>query len=210
MSPYWPLSGRGVPTENCRVRNLNAENEKRRRLLGTRVRAAKAPQTPVHRSGQDTSKHTGHLATLRCRSSEFPWLPGSSLTYSVKEGVYGKPNQASLLRVILYSYFPTLFTWYVSKSPWRKVRLPTSLFMGFPGGSDGKETACNAGDLGSSPESGRSPGGGSSNPGQCSCLENPHGQRSLASYSPWGRRVGHDWATKHSTVQAIRWMKPSQ
>ena len=51
---------------------------------------------------------------------------------------------------------------------------------GFPGGSDGQETACNAEDLGSIPELGRSPGGGHGNPLQYSCLENPHGQRSLA------------------------------
>ena len=44
---------------------------------------------------------------------------------------------------------------------------------GFPGGSDCKESACNAGDLGSTPGSGRSPGGGRGNPLQCSCLENP-------------------------------------
>ena len=31
-----------------------------------------------------------------------------------------------------------------------------------------------------------SPGGGHGNPLQCSCLENPHGQRSLVGYSPWG------------------------
>ena len=52
--------------------------------------------------------------------------------------------------------------------------------LGFPGGSNGKESACNAGDLGSVPELGRSPGGGHGNPLQYSCLENPHGQRSLA------------------------------
>ena len=35
---------------------------------------------------------------------------------------------------------------------------------------------------------GRSPGGGHGNPFQSSCLENPHGQRSLVGYSPWGRK----------------------
>ena len=44
--------------------------------------------------------------------------------------------------------------------------------MGFPGGSDGKESACNAGDPGSIPGSGRSPGEGNGSPLQCSCLEN--------------------------------------
>ena len=44
---------------------------------------------------------------------------------------------------------------------------------GFPGGSDGKASACNVGDQGSIPGSGRSPGEGNSNPLQHSCLENP-------------------------------------
>ena len=44
---------------------------------------------------------------------------------------------------------------------------------GFPGGSEGKTSACNAGDLGSIPGSGRSPGEGNGNPLQYSCLENP-------------------------------------
>ena len=44
--------------------------------------------------------------------------------------------------------------------------------MGFPGGSDSKSFACNAGDLGLVPGLGRSPGGGHSNPLQYSCLKN--------------------------------------
>ena len=44
--------------------------------------------------------------------------------------------------------------------------------LGFPSGSDGKEYACNAGDLGSVPGLGRSPGEGNGNPLQYSCLEN--------------------------------------
>ena len=78
------------------------------------------------------------------------------------------------------------FNFLVGKIPWRKDRLPPPVFWGFPGGSDGKESACNVGDLGSVPGLGRSPGGGQGNPLQYSCLENPHGQRSLAGYSPWG------------------------
>ena len=60
--------------------------------------------------------------------------------------------------------------------------------MGFPGDSDCKESACSAGDLGSIPGLGRSPEGGHGNPLHCSGLENPHGQRSLAGYSPWDHR----------------------
>jgi len=44
--------------------------------------------------------------------------------------------------------------------------------LGFPNGSDGKESACNAGDLGLIPELGRSPGEGKGYPLQYSCLEN--------------------------------------
>ena len=60
--------------------------------------------------------------------------------------------------------------------------------VGFPDSSAGKESTCNAGDLGSIPGLARSPGGGHGSPLQYSCLENPHGQRSLAGYSPWGRK----------------------
>ena len=44
--------------------------------------------------------------------------------------------------------------------------------LGFPGGSDSKESTCNAGDLGSIPKLGRSSGEGNGYPHQCSCLEN--------------------------------------
>ena len=51
-----------------------------------------------------------------------------------------------------------------------------------------KNLPANAGDAGSFPGLERSPGGGHGNPVQYSCLENPHGQRSLAGYSPWGHK----------------------
>ena len=65
-------------------------------------------------------------------------------------------------------------------------------FGGLPYSSDGKESACNAGDLGSIPGSGRSPGEGNGNSLQYSCLENsvteePGGLQSMGS-----QRVGHD------------------
>ena len=62
---------------------------------------------------------------------------------------------------------------------------------GLPRWLSSKESATNAGDTGdagSIPGSGRSPGGGKDNPLQYSCLENPHGQRSLAGYSPQGHK----------------------
>ena len=72
--------------------------------------------------------------------------------------------------------------------------------MGFPGGSDGKESTYNVGDLGLIPGLGRSPGGGHGNPLQYSCLENPHGQRSLAGYCPWGHKESDmtEWLSAHT------------
>ena len=60
--------------------------------------------------------------------------------------------------------------------------------LGFPGGSDGKESAYSGGDLDLMPGLGRSPGGGYGNPLQYSGLENPHGQKSRAAYSAWGHK----------------------
>ena len=59
---------------------------------------------------------------------------------------------------------------------------------GFPGDSDSTESACNAGDPGLIPGLGRSPGGGHGNPFKYSCQENPHEQKSLQGYSPWGHK----------------------
>ena len=71
------------------------------------------------------------------------------------------------------------------KDHWRREWLPTPIFLAFPDGLDGKESACDVRDLGLIPGLGRSLGGGNGNPLQYSCLEKPHGQRSLAGYSPW-------------------------
>ena len=57
---------------------------------------------------------------------------------------------------------------WVRKISWRRDKLPTPVFLGFPGGSAGKESACHAGDSGSIPGSGRSPGEGISYPLQYS------------------------------------------
>ena len=73
--------------------------------------------------------------------------------------------------------------------------LPSEFFcltihiMGFPGGSEVKASACNAGDLSSIPGSGRSPGEGNGNPLQYSCLENPIGG-------------GAWWATVHGVAKS--------
>ena len=70
------------------------------------------------------------------------------------------------------------------------------IFLGFPCGSVGKESAYNVGDPGSIPGSGRSPGEGNGNPLQYSCLENPM-DYSLPGSSVHGvARVGHNLVTK--------------
>ena len=78
------------------------------------------------------------------------------------------------------------FNPWVRKIPWRRAWQPTPVFLGFPGDSAGKESACNTGDLDSNPGSGRSLGEANGYQLQYSCLENPHGQRSLVGYSPKG------------------------
>ena len=90
----------------------------------------------------------------------------------------------------------------------RKTRLAVRATQGLPGGSMGKESACgaaDAGDPGSIPRSGRSPRGGHGKPLQRSCLENPHGQRSLAGYSPWGHK---EWDRTEVTEHAHKQSHP--
>ena len=80
---------------------------------------------------------------LRLKKLKSHRLPGSSA---------GKESACQCRR-------PWFNSW-VRKISWKKDRLPAPVFMGFPDGSDGKESTCNMGDLGSIPGLGRSPGGG--------------------------------------------------
>ena len=73
---------------------------------------------------------------------------------------------------------------------WRRDRLTTPVFWGFPGGSAGKESACNSGDLGSIPGLGRCPGGGKATHSSILAWRIPWTVQSMRS-----QRVGHDWAT---------------
>ena len=68
--------------------------------------------------------------------------------------------------------------------------------MGFPHSSIGKESACSAGDPGSIPGSGKSPGEGNGNLLQYSCLENPMDRGAWRATVHRAARVGHDLATK--------------
>ena len=71
----------------------------------------------------------------------------------------------------------------------KKLYPISSDLLGFPGGSEVKVSACDAGDLGSIPGLGRSPGEGSGNPLQYSCLENP-------------MDAGTWWATVHGVAKS--------
>ena len=65
--------------------------------------------------------------------------------------------------------------------------MPPLQGFGFPGGSDSKEPAYNAGDMGSIPGSGRFPGEGNGNPLQYSCLENAM-DRGVCLATPWAHK----------------------
>ena len=114
-------------------------------------------------------------------------------------GSLGLPRYLSWWRICLQCR-RTQFNSWVGKIPWRRDKLPTSVLLGFPHGSESTESAYNAEDLGSVPELVRSPRGGHGNPLQYSSLENPHGQRSLVGYSPWSCRES-DMTEQVSTAQ---------
>ena len=91
---------------------------------------------------------------------------------------FGATKNKAIVKILIHIILGTYIHFYVAYST----------YMGFRGGSDSKESACNVGDLGSTLQLGRSPGGEHGKPLQYSCLENPHGQRSLTGYSPWGHK----------------------
>ena len=104
---------------------------------------------------------------------------GGCLTYLMSQCILsgralfetGLPWQFSWLGICLQCRRPRFDSW-VGKIHWRRDRLPTPVFLGFPCGSAGKESACNVEDLGSIPGLGRSPGEGKGYPLQYSGLEN--------------------------------------
>ena len=102
----------------------------------------------------------------------------------VKYAYYGKEHFFSEISPS-QSYSLSLIAQLVKNLP----AMQETMFLGFPCGSAGKESAHNAGDLGSIPGLGRSPGVGHGKAIQYSSLGNPHGQRSLAGYSAWSHKV---------------------
>ena len=109
-------------------------------------------------------------------SFHFPFLSTSKLANFFTESTCFQPRPVVLSLISFFWNLGFIFR--------------ASVFlMGFPGSSDGKASAYNAGDPGSIPGSGRSPGEGNSNPLQYSCLENP---------MDWGAW----WATVHGVAKS--------
>ena len=91
-----------------------------------------------------------------------------------------------MLKNLIAIYRRPWFDSWVGKICWRRDRLPTPVFLGFLGGSAGKEFTCNAGDPCSIPGLGRSPGEWNRYPLQYSGLEN-----SMDCIAHGVSRVGH-------------------
>ena len=101
---------------------------------------------------------------------------------------------------LIISFKPMPAAWWVPSSLYTTPALEVALLV--------KNSLANArdlGDAGSIPVSGRSPRGGHDNPLQDSCLENPHGQRSLAGYSPERCTIeGTKHACTHTKIGMIQ------
>ena len=91
----------------------------------------------------------------------------------------------------------------VGNFSWKRDRLPTLVFLGFPGGSDDKGSACHAGDLASVPGLGRSLGGGHGNPLQNSCLESPRDRGAWQTTVPSVLAWKIPWAEEPGRLQSI-------
>ena len=121
------------------------------------------------------STQESNLSLLHCRQILY-WLSYEgipNILLGQHQDAYLKVL-SELYRDVFLNYNFIILSWYILCDD-----------TGFPGGSVGKESTCNAGDLGSSSGLRRFPGGGHGNQLQYSCLENTHGQRSLAGCSPW-------------------------
>ena len=138
------------------------------------------------------------------------WMVAESQSLGTEKGSEEVPWWLSWWRIRLQCRRPRFNSW-VRKILWRRDRLPTPVFLDFPHGSAGEETAWNVGDLGSLPGLGRSPGEGNGYPLQYSDLENsiesmesiePGVYSSIENYEVHGVT---NWATFISLV--IQWLR---
>ena len=138
---------------------------KRREPVSTRVCLSPSPDPCLPRQ-----------ETQEMRVSSLGWEDTLEEGIATHFSILGLPWWLRQERICLQCRRPWFYSW-VRKICWRRNRLPSPVFLGFPGGLDGKESACDVGDLGLFSGLGRSTGGEHSNPLQYSCLENPHRQR---------------------------------
>ena len=110
------------------------------------------------------------------------------LHHFVSQGKHIYRHNRQGLKSALPAMQETPFKYWVRKTPWRRDRLSTPIFLGFPGGSVGKESACNAGGPGFHSWVGKIPWRRAWQPTQFFFLENPHGQRRLTGCSPRGHK----------------------
>ena len=114
---------------------------------------------------------------------------GNPLQYSCLENTMDRGAWWAIVHGVAKSW-----TWLKQFSTHARTVYMLSLLtfpLGFPHSSVDNESAGSTRDLGSIPGLGGSSGEANDNPLQCSCLENSHGQRHLADYTPWGRK---SWA----------------
>ena len=133
--------------------------------------------------------------SLRPRGLYIPWNSLGQTTgvgrLSLLQGIF--PTQVSHIAGIFFTSWATSWLETGANNAEVEELIPIwaieSLYGGFPGGSNSKESACNLGDLGSTPGWGRSLEEGNGNPLQYSCLENPMDR-------------GNWWATVHGVAKS--------
>ena len=155
-------------------------------------------------------------------------LRGSSVHCTLSDENICPPHSSQAVNVTTISYYSLYLTALQSFVTWRphldrelRKSRPWVLFIFvspafdrvsgtyFLGGSDGKESVCNAGDLGLIPGLGRSPGEGNSYPLQYSCLKNPIDReawqatvRRMAKSRTWLKRLSMQWDNNRGGVNA--------
>ena len=130
--------------------------------------------------------HSGHPSALRRVPCAIQYILISYVLYIVSS-VHVPIPISQFLPLTCFPLGIHIFTLYISISA-LQIRPSIPYFLGFPGGLDSKEAACNAREPGSISGFRRSPEEQNGNSLQYSCLENPHGQRRLAGYSPWDHK----------------------
>ena len=138
-----------------------------------------------HINKQRMSPSSVIAATTSLRPGE-PWGISGRKEYLLSSSHHRFPDSSAVKNPPAMQ--ETWFNFWVQEIPWRRDRLPTPVFLGFPGGSDGKESSCSVRDLSSIPGLGRFPWRGKRQPTPVFLPGKSRGQRSLAGYHPWGHK----------------------